>query len=246
MDILKYKKLSNNRYKVYLKDDSSIILHENIILKYNLLLTKKIDNLDELKDENDFYLLYDIALKYINIKMRCESEIRTYLKKKQIDNNVINKVINKLKEDNLINENNYVKSFVADKINLNKLGQNKIRNELLKLKIDESIINEELSKINQEDLINNLESLVDKKIKSNKTYAGDVLKQKILTDLINKGYKKEDILNVLTQKDLSNDDLYDKEYEKLYNKYSKKYSEEQLEYIIKQKLYQKGLKKNNY
>ena len=246
MDILKYKKLSNSRYKVYFKDGSSVILHENIILKYSLLLTKKIDDIDELTKENNFYLLYDIALKYISIKMRCESEMRTYLKKKQIDNDIIDKVVDKLKKDNLINEKNYVKSFIADKINLNKYGQNKIRNELSKLKLDENIINEEINKINQDDLRNNLEALIDKKIKSNKKYAGDVLKQKILTDLINKGYKKEDILNVLTQKDLSNDDLYDKEYEKLYNKYSKKYSEEQLEYIIKQKLYQKGLKKNNY
>ena len=43
MDILKYKKLSNNRYKVFLSNGTNIVLHENIIIKYNLLITKKID-----------------------------------------------------------------------------------------------------------------------------------------------------------------------------------------------------------
>ena len=73
-----------------------------------------------------------------------------------------------------------------------------------------------------------------------------MLKQKILNDFINKGYYKEDILEILNKKDLSNNEMYDKEYNKLYKKYSKKYPEDQLEYIIKQKLYQKGFKKNNY
>ena len=64
-------------------------------------------------------------------------------------------------------------------------------------------------------------------------------------DFINKGYSKEEILKILDNKDLTNDDLYEKEYKKLYNKYSKKYSGDELEYFIKQKLYQKGIKKDS-
>ena len=36
-------------------------------------------------------------------------------------------------------------------------------------------------------------------------------------------------------------DMVKKEYDKLYKKYSKKYKDKELDYIIKQKLYQKGL-----
>ena len=39
MKILKYKKLSNNKYKVFLENNDSVVLHENIIInllnKYN-------------------------------------------------------------------------------------------------------------------------------------------------------------------------------------------------------------------
>ena len=40
----------------------------------------------------------------------------------------------------------------------------------------------------------------------------------------------------------SNEEIAKKEYEKLYRKYSRKYSGRELEYKIKEKLYQKGLK----
>ena len=39
----------------------------------------------------------------------------------------------------------------------------------------------------------------------------------------------------------NNDDIAKKEYDKLYRKYSRKYSGKELEYKIKEKLYQKGL-----
>lgn len=243
MNIIKYKKLSNSKYKVFLENKETITLHENIIIKYNLLITKKIDDLDLILDDNNKYLIYDKVLKYISVKMRCESEIRTYLKKNNIDEEETNKIVNKLYEDGLINERLYVKSFISDEIRLKSAGKNKIRNELLKLKIDKDIIEEELNNCDEGEIKENLENLIDKKIKSNKNYAGEVLKQKIINDFINKGYSIEDILSILESKDLSNNDLYDKEYNKLYNKYSKKYSGSELEYFIKQKLYQKGLKK---
>ena len=245
MKITKYKKMSNNKYKVFLDNNENIVLHENIILKYNLLLTKEIDDLEEIKKDNNNYLIYDKVLKYISIKMRCESEIRAYLKKNEIDNKLIDEIVEKLKKQGFINEKLYVKSYILDKTRLNNIGPNKIKNELIKLNIDNNIIEEELNNINKEELNITLEKLIDKKIKSNRTYAGDVLKQKLLNDFINKGYSKEDILCILDKKDLNNDDLYEKEYNKLYNKYSKKYSGSELEYFIKQKLYQKGIKKSN-
>lgn len=245
MKIIKYKKMANNKYKVFLDNSDNIILHENIIIKYNLLISKEIDDLEEILNDNNKYLIYDMVLKYISTKMRSESEIREYLKKKNIDIDLSNDIVDKLKKQGFINERLYVKSFISDKVRLNKYGINKIRSELNKLKIDKDIIEEELKNIDKEELNNNLEKLIDKKIKSNRSYAGEVLKQRILMDFINKGYSKEEILKILDNKDLTNDDLYEKEYKKLYNKYSKKYSGDELEYFIKQKLYQKGIKKDS-
>lgn len=245
MKIIKYKKLSASKYKVFLEDGSNVILHENIIIKYNLLITKNINETDmeEIIRDNNNYLVYDLALKYISTKMRCEIELREYLKKKNIENNEIEILIKKLKENGFINERLYAKSFISDKVRLSGYGPNKIRNELLNLNINKDIIEEELSNYPKEEILTNLEKLIDKKIKNNKNYGENILRQKIISDFLNKGYNKEDIVEILNSKNLSDDNLYEKEYKKLYDKYSKKYPKEQLEYIIKQKLYQKGFKK---
>ena len=245
MKIIKYKKLSGSNYKVYLDNNETITLNENIIIKYNLLINKEINDINELIKDNNNYMVYDLALKYINIKMRCESEIKAYLSKKEIDNKLIESTIKKLKEQGFINDKLYTKSYISDKIRINNYGLDKIKSELIKLKINRQIIEEELKNVDREELNQKKEKLIDKKLRTNKSYAGEVLKQKILIDFINKGYYKEDILNILNNKDLSNDELYEKEYKKLYNKYSKKYSGSELEYFVNQKLYQKGIKKNN-
>ena len=85
----------------------------------------------------------------------------------------------------------------------------------------------------------------NKKIKMNKSYGGNLLKQKLINEFINKGYSKEDIISILDSKNLNDNELYNREYEKLYNKYKNKYTGSDLEYFIKQKLYSKGFKKSD-
>ena len=68
-----------------------------------------------------------------------------------------------------------------------------------------------------------------------------MLKNKIIVNLINLGYSKEDIdccINVVSLVDDSSN--YEKVKEKLYLKLSKKYSGYELEKRVKMKLYQLG------
>ena len=79
-------------------------------------------------------------------------------------------------------------------------------------------------------------------MKSNHTKGGIVLKQKICNDLKNYGYEISIIQNIISNYSFGNDqDLAKKEYEKLYRKYSRKYEGVELERIIHDKLYKKGL-----
>ena len=56
------------------------------------------------------------------------------------------------------------------------------------------------------------------------------------------GYDVDLINKVILDYDFSNDkDMVKKEYDKLYKRLSRKYSGNELEYKIKEKLYQKGL-----
>ena len=105
--------------------------------------------------------------------------------------------------------------------------------------MDTKLVNKYIEEINEEDILNKLDKLVDKKIKSIKNYSGNVLKMKILNYFSNLGYSREDIEKVLSNKSIKNDNGI-KEYTKLYNKYSKKYEGYELEKVIANKLYSKG------
>ena len=69
-----------------------------------------------------------------------------------------------------------------------------------------------------------------------------MLRKKIIHDLQNLGYSVSLIDEVLSRLDFGNTkDIAKKEAEKLYRRLSKKYSGKELEFKIKEKLYQKGL-----
>ena len=150
MKIIKFKKMAGSKYKVFLDNGENILLHENIIIKYNLLITKKIEeDYDDIIKDNNNYMIYDMTVKYISKKMRCESEIRKYLKSKEINDELSDKIIIKLRENGLLNDRDYVKSYISDKVRLNNIGLNKIKSELYKLKLDKDIVDEEINALSQ-------------------------------------------------------------------------------------------------
>ncbi len=244
MKIEKYKYLGNGRYKVFI-DKNDYIIFEDIILKYKILgkdnITK--EELSKYLKENTFYEGYYKATSYINIKLRTKKEIEQYLSKNDFDSKVITKIIDKLTKDGYLNENIYTEAYINDQINLKIIGPLKIENDLIKLGIDKNIINKHLNCYTKEMQYEKIRKVIDKEIRLNKNKSSEMLKNKILMGLINKGFYRNDIILILDEFEIDDKDIYEKEYQKLYNKLSKKYSGQVLEYKIKEKLYQKGFRK---
>ena len=65
-----------------------------------------------------------------------------------------------------------------------------------------------------------------------------------MTDLINLGYEKSDIVEVLNSKEINDDEAKKREYEKIRRSLEKKYSGDVLEYKVREKLYRKGFRSN--
>ena len=243
MKVLKYKKLTGGKYKVTL-DTMELVLYEEVILKYNLLITKEIDPLEIEKISNDnlFYEVYYAAIRSINSRIKSVYDIRIYLIKKEYPVDIIESVIDKLLKQGYLNDLIYTKSFINNQIVTTNNGPNKIKKELLEHKVDEKIIYSELESFTTDLQLEKIEKLVNRFYKSNRTRGGFVLKKKITNDLINYGYDIELIDKIISKFDFTNDkDIAKKEYEKLYRKLSKKYNGVELERKIKEKMYMKGL-----
>ena len=239
MIIEKIIKLKNNKYKIIF-DDHEIITYDNVILENNLLYKKSISKeiYKKIIKDTNYYDVYNKCVKSILKKRKSEKEIVKYLDKFDIDNK--ESIISKLKSINLINDREYTKAYINDKVYLSKQGVNRIKNDLSKLDIDNSLIDEELSLIDQNVFKENLERMIIKRINSNTKYSEYQLKQKILNEMLNQGYDKEDILSIIDNNIKQNDDILEREFIKQYNKLKLKYDGYELNQRLKQKLSSKG------
>ena len=241
MKIGKYTKMKSNKYKVEI-DGEIVKLYDDVIVKYELLRKKEIDEelFDEIIEFNDSLEAYYKALKYITSKMRTEKEIHDYLRK-DYSRSVVANTIDKLKESGYINKELYLKAYLNDRVNLSNDGPNKIRKDLIKLGYKDEEINDSIDLIDDNIWLCKIDDIVKRKIKSNRSYGNNKLKEKIHYELSNKGFYKWMIDDVIFKNDFKIDDsIIQKEYNKLYNRLSKKYDGSNLDYQIKMKLLQKG------
>lgn len=244
MKIEKIQKLKNNKYKIKLDSGDIINTYDDVILNNSLLFNKEIDLglLNKINNETLYYDCYNKTLKFIDKKLRSEKEIKEYLKKYS-EMGYEDKILKKLKEINVINDENYAKAYISDRIFLSTDGPNKIKQELFNYGIDEKIIEENINKIDKETIYNKCKKIIDKKIKSNTKYSNYMLNQKIISDLVNKGYDMSLIKQILENEVFDNNLVIEKEFKKIYNKLSKKFDGNELYYNLKNKLYQKGFTK---
>ena len=238
MEIKNIKKLKSGKYKIEI-DDTKITTYDDVILNNNLLYKKHIDNklLENINIETSYYDVYNKVIKYISIKLRSKKEILEYLNKNKIEENDKNKIIKDLTNAGLLNDENFAKAFISDKIYLSNDGRLKIKKELLEHNINEDIIDKYLYSYEESIFEEKLSKLMTKKIKTSK-YNGYLLKQKLFYEFNNLGYENDIITKVYNSIDInSNIDEY---FEKYYNSLSKKYSGNELINKLKNKLYSRG------
>ncbi len=246
MKISKITKLKDGMYKLKLDEKQELKVHEDLILKYNILTKKELneETKELLTEENKIYEIYNVALKYIKIRIRSIKELETYLKKKQFDVDKTQEAIAILKKQGYLNNDIYVKALINDKIRLSNDGPLKIKEILRSNDIAENIITEALTIFDEDLEIDRIKKLIDKQVRRNHNHSTMMLKNKIKQNLINLGYHSNLINSELNKLSTNDRELYKKEYDKIYNKLSRKYQGKDLEYRIKQKLYQKGF--SNY
>ena len=204
MKIIKYEKKGNNTYKIYLENNQTINLYEDVIIKNNLLYKKEIDEflLEKLDIDNNKEDIYNKCVKYISVRIRSINEIKEYLKRKEIDNILIETTIDKLIKNNLLNDEIFTKAFIKDKLNFTTMGPYRIEQELKKHKIDSNLIYKYLNEIDDETIDNKINKQITKLMKSNRKKQN--IRNKIYMNLLSLGYSNEMILRNINNYDFNN------------------------------------------
>ena len=203
MKIEKYKKIKEDLYRVLLDNGEIIDIYEDVILANNLLYKSEIDQnlLDKINIENNYQLAYNISVKYIMVRLRSINEIKVYLTKKGYSKDVIDKVIEKLIKNKLLDDEIFTKAYINDKLNFTNVGKYKLISELTtKMKVDNSVVYNVLE--SYEEVWNDrIDKLINKYLKSNKKFRGNTLKNKLYIYLVNLGYDKDKVISVLNNYD---------------------------------------------
>ena len=166
---------------------------DDIMKKPSNDISKKSDNIDlEINNIEEFDKLKTKVLKYIVYKKRTEKEVRTKFSSSDVDQNLLDDVIENLKENGYINDENYIQRAVNEFLAINTLSLKEIRNKLYAKGISSDIIDTYFS-IHKDELeeyeLNSAKKLAVKK-------QNQMDKEELEAFLYRKGYSRENIKQV--------------------------------------------------
>lgn len=202
MKIEKYEKTGKDKYRLFLDNGEVIDTYDNVILKNELLLKKELSLMvyQKVMVESRIEEQYLASLKYIAVRIRSTKEIIDFLKKRNVSEEDIEIIIDKLTKTQALNDDYFCQCFIKDKLRFTTMGEYRIINELKKHQICEEIIVKYSFLMNEEVMLEKINKIVEKQIKSNHKLDNYKLRNKLYNHLLGLGYSSSMIVEVLNQK----------------------------------------------
>lgn len=236
---------AKNRFNIYINDEYAFPVDDNLLVQNRLIKGRTLseEEIEELREKGELSKGYQAALHFLNFKMRTEKEIRAYLLDK--DYQSIDPIIQKLKENRLINDTEYAKSYVRTYSTLKLEGPKKIERELSAKGLSKEEILTGLDEYSYELQTDNARQLAEKVLKRQRNKSSREMIQKVREQLMNKGFESDVIQSALDELDAeqTDDEEYEaleKQGEKAWTRYARKHKGYGLVSKTKAYLYSKG------
>ena len=129
---------------------------------------------------------------------RCVHDVKLKMQRLQIEPNFQEQIIERLIEQEFIDEKRYAISFMRSKVNLKKDGIQKMAYALRNKRIPDDIVTQAIAEIDREIYLANISGLIEKKWKTlspKNEYA--VAKRKLIAFLMGKGYRYDEFKGYL-------------------------------------------------
>lgn len=242
---MKIKNINKNKnnYKITFDNGECLSLDEDLFTDYYFYVYKDIDEdeYETIKQKSNLIKDKNYLISLLSKKNYSTNEIILKLKNKNISNDNINYLIEYLKNNNLLNDENYFNEYI-ECLNLKNYGYYKINEKLIQKGFKQELEynkNIELEKIN-----NILPALIKKYNKESQNKKIILIKNSLLNngfdfDLINEVLKKINIASY--EEEISN---LKRDYNLIFIKSQNKPENERTNYIIN-KLKMKGYKYND-
>ena len=145
----------------------------------------------------EFEKFYNKALRFLSYRPRSEKEIRDKLLGKKASEEIINKIILRLKKNNFLNDEEFVKWWIEQRTTFKPRSVRLIKIELKQKGIGQELIEETIDHLSS--AIDDLESakkLIEKRLPRYKDLSRDKKFQKISRFLSSKGFSYDIIKEI--------------------------------------------------
>ena len=185
----------HDRYSIYGDGKYLFSFSEVELLSSGIKVGLELDevSLSELRDKAVLDKAYDRALNLISHRMRSEWEIRDYLKRKEYEASVHDRVVRKLIDRGYINDAEFAKRWVENRRLLKATSKRRLSQELKQKRVADDIIQSVLA-ADETDEIEVLRELIGRKRKQTK-YQDDL---KLMQFLARQGFDYDKIKTALT------------------------------------------------
>jgi regulatory protein len=149
---LEPQKRNPERLNVYLDGEYAFGISRSIapwLEEGNQLSQQKIT---DLQNADKVEAAYQRALNYLSYRSRSEHEIQQNLKKHSVPEEIIPEVLSRLRENKLVNDRDFAKQWVENRVRFHPRGKRALTSELIKKGISNHIIEEILQDINEPEL----------------------------------------------------------------------------------------------
>nr|WP_163529363.1 recombination regulator RecX [Halobacillus ihumii] len=245
------QKKSKSRYNIFLDHEQGeaygFSVDEDLLVKFHLHKSMEIDEstIQALIQKDTIHKTYTLAIHYLSYRMRSEKEIRDYLVKKEADDEQIDEVMNRLRTEKLVDDQEFANSLVRTRVQTSSKGPILVKKELIEKGVQASMAEEALEFFPFEKQVEKALKFARKKIASEKKKSQRQLIQTIQQNLMQKGFQSDAIKEVFEQ--LPEEEGEDTEWEaivyqgeKLLRKFERKAEGFELKQKVKTGLYRKG------
>lgn len=194
-------KKQNNNVLITFDDETILKIDYRTFVDFRLFKGMEIekDLIELLSYESSFVKAKDSAYRILARRLHSSKELKQKLLLKKIQQDIVNKVIEEFKEKQFLNDDEFAKSFVQEKLKKGKTGINKLSLELSKKGINKELKENILHNIDSSTFYENALALAKKKLEFIKQKESDNKKifSKIANYLTSKGFEYDIIWKVI-------------------------------------------------
>lgn len=182
------------RYSIFVDEKYAFSLSEDALLDQKLRVGFEVTlaELQALKNASKIDKAYNLTLAFVARRSRSEWELRDYFRRKEIDEDVGELILGRLKDFGYVNDLSFARSWVDNRRLLKPISRRKLMMELRQKRVPDDIVRQVLEEDEASDS-DTLRDLIARKRKQTR-YQDDL---KLMQYLVRQGYSYDDVKSAL-------------------------------------------------